>query len=201
MLLHAQRARYHKKWKWIYRFWANPGRPWGGIVPPSPVLAPGSALGSRPRVALSSAQAPSIYSGARPLSNSRRGCYPHCTKSVTQREVSISIRSKPEKRLNLQRNCVRIRRQPTVIHPLQSRMSREKTVLDVSKDSAIGGLTGRGFGERGAGTPRPCSEGKSMHACPDVYGRSRRRSLSWQGHVPPRWLIRGITPCRWIRRS
>ena len=30
------------------------GRPWGGIVPPSPVLAPGSVLGSRPRVALSS---------------------------------------------------------------------------------------------------------------------------------------------------
>src|SRR5947209_5151821 len=46
---------------WIYRLRANPGRPWGGIVPPSPVLAPGPALGSRPRVALSSAQAPSMY--------------------------------------------------------------------------------------------------------------------------------------------
>jgi hypothetical protein len=42
--------------KWIYRFMANPGMPRGGIVPPTPVLAPGSALGSRPRVALSSAQ-------------------------------------------------------------------------------------------------------------------------------------------------
>src|SRR5260370_41140698 len=51
----------NKDCEWIYRFGANPGRPWGGIVPPTPVLAPGSALGSRPRVALSSAQAPSLY--------------------------------------------------------------------------------------------------------------------------------------------
>src|SRR5271166_1395108 len=36
----------------------------GGIVPPSPVLAPGSALGWRPRVALSSAQVSSVYPGA-----------------------------------------------------------------------------------------------------------------------------------------
>ncbi len=46
---------------WIYRFWANPGRPWGGILPPAAVLAPGSALGSRPRVALSSAQVARVY--------------------------------------------------------------------------------------------------------------------------------------------
>src|SRR5271166_3556076 len=51
----------NKNCEWIYRFWANPGRPWGGIVPPSPVLAPESALGSRPRVALSSAQVFSVY--------------------------------------------------------------------------------------------------------------------------------------------
>jgi hypothetical protein len=50
----------NKSCEWIYRFRANPGRPWGGIVPPAPVLAPGAALGSRPRVALSSAQAPSM---------------------------------------------------------------------------------------------------------------------------------------------
>ena len=31
----------NKDCEWIYRFRANPGRPWGGIVPPSPVLAPG----------------------------------------------------------------------------------------------------------------------------------------------------------------
>ena len=31
-----------KDCEWIYRFWANPGRPRGGIVPPPPVLAPGS---------------------------------------------------------------------------------------------------------------------------------------------------------------
>src|SRR5277367_2108518 len=51
----------NKDCEWIYRFRANPGRPWGGIVPPSPVLAPESALGSRPRVALSSAQVSSVY--------------------------------------------------------------------------------------------------------------------------------------------
>jgi hypothetical protein len=38
-----------------------PGGRGGGIVPPSPVLAPESALGSRPRVALSSAQVSSVY--------------------------------------------------------------------------------------------------------------------------------------------
>ncbi len=32
-----------KNCEWIYRIWANPGRPWDGIVPPAPVLAPGSA--------------------------------------------------------------------------------------------------------------------------------------------------------------
>jgi len=47
----------NKNCEWIYRFWAKPGGPWGGIVPPSPVLTPGSALGWRPRVARSSAQA------------------------------------------------------------------------------------------------------------------------------------------------
>ena len=46
----------NKTYEWIYRYGANPGRPWGGIVPPSPVLAPGSVLRSRPCVALSSAQ-------------------------------------------------------------------------------------------------------------------------------------------------
>src|SRR5262249_15483770 len=50
-----------KNCEWIYRFRANPGMPRGGVLPPTPVLAPGTALGSRPRVALSSAQAPSVY--------------------------------------------------------------------------------------------------------------------------------------------
>ena len=40
----------------------------GGIVPPSSVLAPETALGSRPRVALSSAQVTAI------LRSSRLGC-------------------------------------------------------------------------------------------------------------------------------
>ena len=42
-----------KNCEWIYRFPANPGIPRGGVLPPTPVLALGSALGSRPRVALS----------------------------------------------------------------------------------------------------------------------------------------------------
>src|SRR3954451_11042159 len=56
--------------QWIYRFRANPWMPRGGIVPPTPGLAPGSALGSRPRVALSSAQVSPVYSGPRPSGNS-----------------------------------------------------------------------------------------------------------------------------------
>jgi hypothetical protein len=37
-----------------------PGMPRGGFLPPAPVLAPESALGSRPRVALPSAQVTSV---------------------------------------------------------------------------------------------------------------------------------------------
>src|SRR6516165_7162897 len=73
----AKLASDFKNCQWIYRISANPGMPRGGIVPPSPVLAPGSALGSRPRVALSSAQVPPVYSRAWPSGNSRlgrRGC-------------------------------------------------------------------------------------------------------------------------------
>src|SRR5512142_2034924 len=67
----AKLANGFKNCELIYRFRANPGMPRGGIVPPTPVLAPGSALGSRPRVALSSAQVPPVYSGPRPSNNSR----------------------------------------------------------------------------------------------------------------------------------
>src|SRR5436309_13269039 len=63
----------YKSYGWIYRFPANPGMPRGGIVPPTPVLAPGSALGSRPRVALSSAQVPPVYYRPGPSGNSRPG--------------------------------------------------------------------------------------------------------------------------------
>src|SRR5271166_1888180 len=69
----AKLASGFKNCEWIYRFRANPGMPRGGIVPPTPVLAPGSALRSRPRVALSSAQVPPVYSGRRPSGNSRPG--------------------------------------------------------------------------------------------------------------------------------
>jgi hypothetical protein len=57
--------------EWIYRIQANPGMRRGGFVPPTPVLAPGSALRSRPRVALSSAQAPRVYLGAHQKCKSR----------------------------------------------------------------------------------------------------------------------------------
>ena len=50
-----------KDYEWIYRFGANPGMPRGGVLPPTPVWAPEPALGSRPRVALSSAQAGAMY--------------------------------------------------------------------------------------------------------------------------------------------
>jgi rubredoxin len=60
-----------KNCQWIYRLEANPGKPRGGVLPPTPVLAPGTALGSRPRVALSSAQVPRAYTEPRPPSNSQ----------------------------------------------------------------------------------------------------------------------------------
>src|SRR4051812_27341096 len=41
----------NKNCEGIYRFRANPGMSKRGVLPPSPVLAPGSALGSRLRVA------------------------------------------------------------------------------------------------------------------------------------------------------
>jgi hypothetical protein len=63
----------NKDCEWIYRFRANPGKPGSGIVPLSPVLAPGTALRSRPRVALSSAQALSVYCEPRLRGNSRLG--------------------------------------------------------------------------------------------------------------------------------
>src|SRR5512135_1304854 len=69
----AKLASGFKNCEWIYRFRADPGMPRGGIVPPTPVLAPGSALRSRPRVALSSAQAPPVYCRSRPSDNSRPG--------------------------------------------------------------------------------------------------------------------------------
>src|SRR5271157_3388517 len=57
----AKLAGDFKDCEWIYRFGANPGMPRGGVLPPNPVLAPESTLGSRPRVALSSAQAGAMY--------------------------------------------------------------------------------------------------------------------------------------------
>jgi len=50
----------------------HPGMPGGGSVPPAPVLAPGSALRSRPRVALPSAQALVLYRSRGPPGQARR---------------------------------------------------------------------------------------------------------------------------------
>ena len=60
-----------KDYEWIYRFGANPGMPRGGVLPSTPVLAPEPALGSRPRVALSSAQAGAMYCRPGPAGNPR----------------------------------------------------------------------------------------------------------------------------------
>src|SRR4051794_21576302 len=57
--------------------------PRGGILPPAPVLAPGSALRSRPRVALSSAQAPAVYRGPRPPGNAGAGSAARTTGQET----------------------------------------------------------------------------------------------------------------------
>ena len=69
----AKLAGDFKGYGWIYRSGANPGMPRGGILPPTPVLAPESALGSRPRVALSSARARAMYCGLSPAGNPRPG--------------------------------------------------------------------------------------------------------------------------------
>src|SRR5215469_17780829 len=78
--------------EWIYRIRANPGMPRGGIVPPAPVLAPGSALGSRPRVALSSAHAPAVYRGPRPPGNAGAGSAACTTGPKSPLEVRARIR-------------------------------------------------------------------------------------------------------------
>ena len=52
--------------RWIYRFSAKPGNAERRRPAAFPGLGPGSALGSGPRVALSSAQAIPVYRGPRP---------------------------------------------------------------------------------------------------------------------------------------
>ena len=85
-----------KNCQWIYRFEANPGKPRGGVLPPTPVWAPGSALGSRPRVAGSSAQAPGVYSGPRPPGNSRLG------RSLAKRGGTIALELRAQTRIGYQ---------------------------------------------------------------------------------------------------
>jgi hypothetical protein len=99
----AKLASDFKNCEWIYRIPANPGMPRGGIVPPTPVLAPGSALGSRPRVALSSAQAPPVYSGPRPPGNS--GGRPRA-KRKTGRKRPTGTRCSAEDRVRISSRTV-----------------------------------------------------------------------------------------------
>jgi hypothetical protein len=61
-------------------------------VPPAPVLAPGSALRSRPRVALSSAQAPAVYREPRPPDNAGTGSATSTTGQKTQPGLRARIR-------------------------------------------------------------------------------------------------------------
>src|SRR3954454_17320765 len=91
----------NKNCEWIYRFRANPGMPRGGVLPPAPVLAPGSALGSRPRVALSSAQAPPVYWARRPPGNSGLG------RPFTRRGRRIRLGSRAWARRMSQGPCPR----------------------------------------------------------------------------------------------
>ena len=86
----------HKICEWIYRILAHPAVPWGGLLPPSPVVAPGSALRARPRVALASAQDPPVYSRPRRRGQSalRRPSQLVLTGSppgVGRREVQIPL--------------------------------------------------------------------------------------------------------------
>src|SRR3954454_7903567 len=98
----------NKNCEWIYRFRANPGMPRGGILPPAPVLAPGSALGSRPRVALSSAQAPAVYRGPRPPGNAGAGSAARATGQETPPEAAGQDQEKvpgPSPRGGLSTRC------------------------------------------------------------------------------------------------
>jgi hypothetical protein len=73
----GHRSRMTKNLKGFIALWPIPEMGRGGIPPPTPVLAPGSALGSRPRVALSSAQVASVYRSAlRPGKGSLLGLGP-----------------------------------------------------------------------------------------------------------------------------
>ena len=79
-----RRSRMAKTFKGFIALWPIPEMRRGGIRPPSPVLAPGSALGSRPRVALSSAQVASVYrTGLQPSKGSLLGLGRRRASTVT----------------------------------------------------------------------------------------------------------------------
>jgi len=78
--------------------------PSGGVLPPAPVRAPGSALGSRPRLARSSAQVPRVH----PRSGVR-GKSPLCRLGVTGGNSSLTLcrrrTGKPDPRGRLPCRC------------------------------------------------------------------------------------------------
>src|SRR5271157_1243625 len=62
-----------KNCKWIYRFWASPGMPRGGVLPPTPALAPGSPT---PRVRGSTRRSIQLNTLLwRPQSGASEGCH------------------------------------------------------------------------------------------------------------------------------
>src|SRR5262249_55351327 len=63
----------------IVRFVVDLGIPRGGLLAQSPISTPGSALGSRPRVALSFAEVPRVYP-----SSAVRGKSPFCRSGGTE---------------------------------------------------------------------------------------------------------------------
>jgi hypothetical protein len=116
---------------WIYRFRANPGKPESGIVPLFPVLAPGTALGSRPRVALSSAQALSVYYEPMPPDNLR------LSHILANRGHQILPDPRAETRMGHQggrpeNDCREMSRAIRSMHMLQSISTFEKGALSAT---------------------------------------------------------------------
>jgi hypothetical protein len=85
-----------KNCQWIYRFRANPGMLRGGVLPPAPVWAPGSALGSRPRVARSTSQAAVVSCGPRPAGHSGPG------RPLVKRGGTIPLELRAQPRIGYQ---------------------------------------------------------------------------------------------------
>ena len=169
----AKLAGESKNCKWIYRIRANPGMPRGGIVPPTPVLAPGSALGSRPRVALSSDQVPPIYSGPRPSGSACRvlRVLPRPDRLPGPREDRLPIIKDFRRHLEIRRQGLPLVRSERR-HPLDTKSS-----IDCSST----------FSRAGPG--RPCRRSRPASDRRTWAGRRSRR-VQTSGSAPsPRSLL------------